>query len=192
MQYFFPPVSHFFPSPCPLRIFRPQINLVFLLLNTLLHTEFQTAARNAGLPQMYSAGVLSALNRAMIAKRFVASFLNLSPFLVTYFTEMFTKDGAHKMRKQMTTKTIMRSDSFLLSLSLPGASRLSWYFVIMYSLMVIKTLTATITCRTMTPKAFIWAANATGTTLWMVRIEYVKIQQSAQTPITTPRVMYRL
>ncbi len=174
MQYLFAPVSYFCHHhvPCVPQI-RPQINLVFLLLKALLHTESQTAARNAGLPQMYSAGVLSALNRAMIAKIFVASFLNHSPFLVTYFTEMFTKDGAHKMRKQMTTKTIMRSDSFLLSLSLLGASRLSWYLVIMYSLMVIKTLTATITCRTMTPNAFIWAANATGTTLWTVRIEYV-------------------
>lgn len=91
--------------------------------HTLRHTLLHTAPRSAGLPHTYRAGVTSAFRRAMIANRLVASFLNLNPFLVNCLTMILTNDGHHSARKQMTTNTMMRSDSFLLSLSALGASR---------------------------------------------------------------------
>ena len=92
---------------------------------TLRHTVVQTASRNAGLPQMYSAGVTNAFRRAIIANKFVASFLNRSPFLVSCLTIMLTKEGPQNDRKHITTKTMIRNDSRLLSLSALGASRAS-------------------------------------------------------------------
>lgn len=120
---------------------------------TLLHTVLHTARRSAGLPQMYTAGVTSAFRRAMMANRFVASFLNLRPHPVSCLRMMLTKEGPHRTKKQMTTNTMMRSDSFLLSLSALGASLTSWPRAMTYNLTVIVTLIRTIICRINTENA---------------------------------------
>ncbi len=140
---------------------------------TLRHTVLHTAPLSAGLPHTYRAGVTSALRRAMMANRLVASFLNLIPYLLSCRTIILTKDGHHRAKKQITTNTIMRNDSFLLSRSALGASLTSWLRAIIYNLIVISTLMRTIICRVITPNAFIWAAFETGTMFCTVRMVYV-------------------
>lgn len=137
------------------------------------HTVLHTASRSAGLPHTYSAGVTSAFRRAMMANKLVASFLNLRPPLVNCLTIILTNEGHQRAKKQITTNTMMRSDSFLLSLSALGGSLLRWFLAMMYNLTVISTLTKTIICKLITPNAFIWAALEMGTMFCTMRIVYV-------------------
>lgn len=104
---------------------------------------------------------------------------------------ILTKDGHHNAKKHMTTNTMIRSDSFLLSLSVLGGSLPSWFLAMMYNLIVISNLVRTIICRDMTPNALICAAIEIGTMFCTVRIKYVYTQQNAHMPMTKDRVMKR-
>lgn len=134
-----------------------RLQFLYLLLHfghSLPHTVLSVAFLKVGLPHRYTAGVHTALNRAMMAKRLVASFLNVSPLPTTSLRTMLRKEGHHNNKKVMTTKMIILNDSLVLSFSALGGSLSSWYLAITYSLIVMTTLVNTMIWRVMVPNTY--------------------------------------